>query len=92
MVETSAPLEELLCEISLDSGLEQLVENPTRGSNTLDLVFTNSNSLLGDVEVVDSIPGTVHFSLSRKNPLLLLTVEEWCTTIRRQIMLSFALY
>ena len=28
MVETSAPLEELLCEISLNSGLEQLVENP----------------------------------------------------------------
>lgn len=72
MVESSAPLEELLCEISLDSGLEQLVENPTRGSNTLDLIFTNSISLLGDVEVVDSIPGTdhdaFHFSLFGKRP------------------------
>lgn len=72
------------------------MENPTRGSNALDLVFTNSNSLLSDVEVVDGIPGTdhdtVHFSLSGKNPLLLLTVEEWCTTLRRQIMLGLAPY
>ena len=50
----------MLCEISLDNGLEQLVESPTRGSNALDLIFTNTSSLLREVEVVDSIPGTDH--------------------------------
>ena len=71
-VEASAPLEDLLCEVSLDSGLDQLVKHPTRGGNILDLVFSNSNVSVDDVEVVDSIPGAdhdaVHFSLAGKTP------------------------
>ena len=72
MVEASAPLEDLLCEVSLDSGLDQLVKHPTRGGNILDLAFSNSNVSVDDVEVVDSIPGAdhnaVHFSLAGKTP------------------------
>ncbi|MDA8003108.1 MAG: hypothetical protein MPL62_17635 [Alphaproteobacteria bacterium] len=77
-VEASAPLEDLLCEVSLDSGLDQLVKHPTRGGNILDLVFSNSNVSVDDVEVVDSIPGAdhdaVHFSLAGKTP----TVSPTC--------------
>ena len=91
-VEASAPLEDLLCEVSLDSGLDQLVKHPTRGGNILDLVFSNSNVSVDDVEVVDSIPGAdhdaVHFSLAGKTLQYPLLVEELCITLKRQIFLN----
>ena len=38
-----------------DFSLEQLVNEPTRGNNTLDLCFTNKSSLLNTVSIVPGL-------------------------------------
>ena len=40
-----------LMEVCEDQCLVQIIEEPTRGENTLDLIFTNEVSLIKDIEV-----------------------------------------
>merc|ERR1711888_570967 len=40
-----------LIEVCEDQCLVQIIEEPTRGGNTLDLIFTNEISLIKDIEV-----------------------------------------
>merc|ERR1711888_315934 len=40
-----------LMEVCDDQCLVQIIEEPTRGENTLDLIFTNEISLIKDIEV-----------------------------------------
>ena len=40
-----------LMEVCDDQCLVQIIEEPTRGENTLDLIFTNEVSLINDIEV-----------------------------------------
>ena len=49
-----------IADIQQDSALHQLVQEPTRGSNTLDLLFTNVGDMIGDVRVIDGIIGSDH--------------------------------
>ena len=53
----------LLCSIAQDFALEQCVRSPTRGSNVLDLLFTNCPSAVSHVDVVDNLPHTDHDSV-----------------------------
>ena len=50
----------LLCSVMDDFCLEQGVSAPTRGSNLLDLLFTNRHELLSSIEVTDNLPTTDH--------------------------------
>ena len=63
-----------LCEVTLDHSLSQLVTEPTRQGNILDLLFTNNADHVHDVEVVDGLPGgdhdAVHFVYEVGNPVL----------------------
>ena len=43
-----------------DSFLTQLVQEPTRGGALLDLLFTNSEGLLGDVKAGDCLEQSGH--------------------------------
>ena len=49
-----------LSSIMDDFFLDQCVSTPTRGSNLIDLVFTNSPDMISSIEVIDSIPNTDH--------------------------------
>ena len=40
-----------LMEVCDDQCLVQIIEEPTRGENTLDLIFSNEVSLINDIEV-----------------------------------------
>ena len=59
-----SPLASLLCDISSNSSLQQLVVDPTRGNNTLDLVFTNTQNRINNVQVIDGIAGSDHDGVS----------------------------
>ena len=50
----------LLCDPISDFNLQQMVMEPTRGANTLDLLFTNRPDILHEVKVVDGLPGSDH--------------------------------
>ena len=50
----------LLFSMIHDLSLEQCVLTPTRGSNLLDLVFTNRPEIVSSVEVTDNLPNTDH--------------------------------
>jgi len=43
-----------------DLSSEQCVSTPIRGSNMLDLAFTNMPDLVSSVEIVDDLPHTDH--------------------------------
>ena len=64
----SSPAAVLLCDLVVDNFLSQLVYTPTHGKNILDLVLTNCQHILSQIEVVDNLPGTdhdaVHFIIS----------------------------
>ena len=49
-----------LCDIVQDNSLHQLVQHGTRGSNILDLVFTNDLTIVGNTDVVDGLDGSDH--------------------------------
>ena len=53
----------LLCSIAQDFALEQCVRLPTRGRNILDLLLTNSPSMVSHVDVIDNLPHTDHDSI-----------------------------
>ena len=53
----------LLCSIAQDFALEQCVRLPTRGPNILDVLFTNSPSMVSHIEVLDNLPLTDHDAL-----------------------------
>ena len=57
---SSSPAAVLLCDLIADNFLSQLVYTPTHGKNILDLVLTNCQHLLSQLEVVDNLPGTDH--------------------------------
>ena len=48
------------CDIPHDFSLCQLVRDPTRGDNVLDLVLTNNSSSVSHLQVCDRLPGTDH--------------------------------
>ena len=50
----------LLCDAISDFNLQQMVMEPTRGANILDLLFTNRPDILHEVKVVDGLPGSDH--------------------------------
>ena len=41
-----------LLEVVEDTGLEQVVDEPTRGKNTLKLMFTNNTTLVNNVQTM----------------------------------------
>ena len=41
-----------------DFFLDQCVSTPTRGSNLLDLIFTNNPDMISSIEVIDNLPNT----------------------------------
>ena len=51
---------DLLSDLLLDRSLTQLVTQPTRGKNILDLLLTNSPDMISQVDVVSGIPGSDH--------------------------------
>ena len=51
---------DLLSDLLLDRSLTQLVTQPTRGENILDLLLTNSPDMISQVDVVSGIPGSDH--------------------------------
>ena len=53
----------LLCELLDEFNLQQLVTEPTRNSNILDLLITNREDLIQGSKVVDGIPGSDHESV-----------------------------
>ena len=59
----TTPHTSLLCDITLQFSLSQLVMEPTRGTNILDLVLTNDENLVHSVSVMDGIPGSDHNSV-----------------------------
>ena len=67
---SSSPLASLLCDITSSAALRQFVDEPTRGNNILDLVFTNMQDRVTNVQVVDGLPGSdhdgVHFNITLK--------------------------
>ena len=50
----------MLSDLILDRSLTQLVQQPTRGENVLDLLLTNSPGMVSRVDVVDGLPGSDH--------------------------------
>ncbi|CAB4002465.1 Hypothetical predicted protein [Paramuricea clavata] len=60
-VQSSNPAQALLfCEIIDDFFLYQMVRDPTGGSNILDLVLTNNESRVSDVEVIEPANMNIH--------------------------------
>ena len=51
---------ELLSDLILTRSLNQLVQQPTRGENILDLLLTNSPGMVSQVDVFDGLPGNDH--------------------------------
>jgi len=51
---------DLLSDLLLDRSLIQLVKQPTRGENILDLLLTNSPDMISQVDVASGIPGSDH--------------------------------
>ena len=51
---------ESLSDLLLDRCLTQLVLQPTQGENIHDLLLTNSQGMVSQVEVVSGIPGSDH--------------------------------
>ena len=49
-----------LCEIVLDSAIEELVTEPTRRGNLLDLVLTNNAEIVDNIQVVEELEGSDH--------------------------------
>lgn len=53
-----------LVECSNDNFLHQMVTEPTRGDNILDLVFTDDSSCVRRTSVTDPFPGSDHLSVT----------------------------
>ena len=60
------------CDTINDHSLDQLVSEPTRNGNILDLLLTNTTGIIHDVEVVEGIHGSdheaIHFSIKSATP------------------------
>ena len=60
------------CDTINDHSLDQLVSEPTRDGNILDLLLTNTTGIIHDVEVVEGIHGSdheaIHFSIKSATP------------------------
>ena len=52
----TSPIAACLCSVTLDHLITQLVVHPTRWSNNLDLIFTNSTNSFSAIETVDNLP------------------------------------
>ena len=55
-----SPHTKLVCDIAQQFSLQQLVQEPTRGSNILDLVLTNDTEIVQNVTVTEGIQGSDH--------------------------------
>ncbi len=56
-------LESQFLQLTLERGLSQLVAEPTRGANTLDLVFTTEPYLVSSISVPEPLGGSDHRSV-----------------------------
>lgn len=61
---SSSPPNHFLLDCCLNNYLTQIVREPTRGNNTLDLVFVNDVSFATTVDVTDEFPGSDHRTVS----------------------------
>lgn len=59
-----SPHAKLVCDVVVQFSLQQLVQEPTRGSNILDLVLTNDVEIVQNVMVTEGIVGSDHDSVS----------------------------
>jgi hypothetical protein len=62
-VETTNADSARLLEFSIDNFLTQWVTNPTRGDNTLDLIFTTDDNNIQNIEIRDNISSSDHKSV-----------------------------
>jgi len=60
---SSPPPTRFLLDFCLSSFLTQIVKQPTRGDNILDLIFVNDTSFIENAEVFHEIPGSDHKSV-----------------------------
>ena len=56
----SSPNATLLCSLTQNKYLTQLVNFPTREGDILDLIFVNNTNIVSCVQPVDNLPGTDH--------------------------------
>ena len=56
----SSPTANMMCELIRDNYLYQMVVDPTRNQNLLDLVLTNQPDIVKNVQVVENLPLTDH--------------------------------
>ena len=56
----SSPTANLMCDLVSDNFLHQMVVDPTRNFNLLDLVFTNQPDIVVGIRVIDNLPLTDH--------------------------------
>ena len=49
-----------LVDFKLDNFLCQMVQEPTRGENVLDLIFSTEEDLISEVEVGEALAGSYH--------------------------------
>ena len=55
-----SPVTSSLCDMAHNFSLQQLVPEPTRQNNTLDLLLTNNTNRIEHVSVIDGTPGSDH--------------------------------
>ena len=60
----SPPSSRFLLDCTLDNYFSQLVMSPTRGSNTLDLVFVNDTTFVSGISTIEEFPGSDHKSVT----------------------------
>ena len=56
----TTPVTDALCQFTYDNFFSQLVSDPTRGDNVLDLLLTTHPDLVSCVQVIDCLPGCDH--------------------------------
>lgn len=61
---SSSSSSQFLVDFCLNSFLTQIVKQPTRGDNILDLIFVNDTSFVKTLSVDDEFPGSDHKSVS----------------------------
>lgn len=59
-------LSSVLCDITADYFFNQMVLNPTRGNNILDLIFTTAPELISDLEISAPLGQSDHHSIDFK--------------------------
>ena len=78
-----------LCSIVNNFSLQQLILEPTRGANILDLLLTNDSAAVTSVDIIGSLPGCDHEALK------FLPVSQGlivCCSILKQTLTIFEIF